>query len=161
MPRPCTICTHANRDAIDRALIAGAQYTAIAREYRASEDAVSRHRESHLPERLASAVRPSSAEDVVEATDLLTELRLLRAKANAILLQAEAAGDHKTALMGIREARACLELLAELEGELDRRPTVNLVLAPEWLALRGRIVAALSRHPAARADVIHALEAGT
>ncbi len=158
MPRTCTVCVHPEREAIDRALVAGEPFRGIARTYRVSDDAVARHRESHLPERLAKA---EAAAEVAQADDLLREVRALRSKAYSLLLKAEAAGDYRTALAGVREARACLELLGELEGELDRRPTVNLLVSPEWVALRGRIVQALSRHPEARQDVIAALDAGT
>ena len=160
MPRPCSICAHPDRAAIDRALVAGEPFRGIARTYRVSEDAVARHRESHLPEKLAKA---EAAAEVAEATDLLREVRALRSKAYALLLKAEAAGDIRTALAGVREARGCLELLAELEGELDRRPTINLLVAPEWLMVRSAMLDALRPFPDARTAVANrliALEAG-
>ncbi len=40
---------------------------------------------------------------------------------------------------------------------LDERPQVVLVQSPEWVALRGVIVAALAPHPAARLAVAEAL----
>jgi len=93
-------------------------------------------------------------------TDLLREVRALRGKSYALLLKAEAAGDYRTALAGVREARACLELLAEMEGELDRRQTVNvLVAAPEWLAARAAVLGALRPCPEARVAVADALAA--
>jgi hypothetical protein len=99
----------------------------------------------------------------VEAVDLLAELTELREKAMSLLLLAEAAGDIRTALAGIREARACLELLAEVQGELDRRPTLNLLaVSPDWLAVRSEVMRALSPYPEARravADGLVALEA--
>jgi len=42
----------------------------------------------------------------------------------------------RTALSGIREARGNVELLAKLRGELDERPVVNILVAPQWIALR-------------------------
>src|SRR3954453_21307670 len=65
--------------------------------------------------------------------------------------------------MGVRETRGCLELLAKLLGELDERPQVNLLLAPEWRTVRGALLAALAGFPEARAAVARqllALEAG-
>lgn len=50
-----------------------------------------------------------------------------------------------------------LELLGELMGELNRNPTVNLVLAPEWIAVRTRLMHALGDFPEARAAVAQAL----
>lgn len=150
MPRPCTVCTHEGRRAIDRELVGDAPNRAIARQYGVSKDAIARHRAEHLPEKLA---RAEQAEQVAQADDLLREVRALRSKAYALLLKAESQGDLKTALSGVREARACLELLAELEGELDRRPQVNLLLAPEWLAVRTALLDALRPFPEARTIV--------
>lgn len=108
----------------------------------------------HLPVTLA---RAQHAVDVAQADSLLDQLQGLLSKSKSILQTAEQAGDLRTALMGIREARGCLELLAELEGELDRRPQVNLLVAPEWLVLRDKVFRALEPHPAARIAVAAAL----
>ncbi len=55
--------------------------------------------------------------------------------------------------MAIGEARRNLELLAKLIGQLDTRPTFNLLIAPEWLAVRTVLLSALAPYPAARAAV--------
>src|SRR5688500_1880811 len=112
MPRPCSVCAHPERDAIDKALVAGVANRRIAAQYAVSEQAIRRHRAEHLPEKLAKA---EAATEVAQADDLLREVRALRSKAYGLLLKAEAAGDYRTALAGVREARGCLELLAELE----------------------------------------------
>ncbi len=156
MPRPCTVCTHPERQAIDKALVSGKSASETSALFRVSPDAVQRHK-AHIGPRL---VKAQEAREVAEATDLLGEVRSLRKKAYAILLKAEAAGDYRTALAGIREARACLELLAELEGELNRRPQVNVLVTPEWVALRARIVAALVPYPEARLALAAALDEG-
>ena len=160
MPRPCSVCAHPERDAIDKALVANAANRRIAAQYAVSEQAIRRHRESHLPQKLTKA---EAAAEVAQADDLLREVRALRSKAYALLLKAEAAGDYRTALAGVREARGCLELLAELEGELDRRPVVNLLVVPEWLTVRRALLAALATYPEARVAVANrlmTLEAG-
>ncbi len=156
MPRACTICVHPDRDAIDRALVAGAANRRIAAQHAVSEQAIRRHRAEHLPEKLAKA---EAAAEVAQADDLLRELRELRSKANALLLKAERSGDLRTALGSIREARACIELLAELEGELDRRPHINLLVTPEWVAVRTAVMTALAAHPDAKLAVVERLEA--
>jgi hypothetical protein len=46
-----------------------------------------------------------------------------------------------------------IELLAELIGELDKRPQVNVLLAPEWLVVRTAMLLALQPYPEARASV--------
>jgi hypothetical protein len=154
LSRACSVCTHAERDSVDRDLLTGTPNTRIAARIGVSEQAVRRHRELHLPERLAKA---QGAAEVASATDLLTELRALRSKAISLLLKAEAAGDFRTALAGIGQARSCLELLGELEGELDRRPQVNLTLSVEWLTLRTTILRALEPFPDAGQAVAAAI----
>jgi hypothetical protein len=67
-------------------------------------------------------------------------VRDLQVRTFAILEAAEASEQHRTALSAIREARSNLELLAKLLGELDDRPTVNVLISPEWLELRAVIV---------------------
>lgn len=46
-----------------------------------------------------------------------------------------------------------IELLAKLLGELDDRPQVNILVSPEWLAVRGAVLDALAPYPEARASV--------
>ena len=155
MPRRCSVCAHPDRADIDSALVSGEPYRSIAKRFGASESAVYRHQQDHLPTRLAKA---KEAEEVSKADDLLRQLKALQGKTLSLLLKAESAGDLRTALAGIREARGNLELLAKLYGELDERPQVNLYLAPEWLEVRALIVGALEPHEEARESVLRALE---
>jgi hypothetical protein len=155
MPRSCNICTHPVREAIDEALVGGASNRSAASLYDVSEAAVRRHKGNHLPAKLVMA---KAAEEVAEADSLLERVRDLQYKALGILNKAEEAGELRTALGAIREARGNLELLAKLLGELDERPTVNITVSPEWLELRTVIVGALEPHPAARGAVLSALE---
>ncbi len=52
-----------------------------------------------------------------------------------------------------------VELTAKLVGELDERPQVNVLLAPEWLAVRAALLAALRPYPEARVAVAARLAA--
>ena len=158
MPRVCTICTHPEREAINQALITNEPYRVIAQRFAASPDAVYRHKIDHLPAKLAQA---EAAKETALADDLLGQVKALRNKAIAILGKAEAAGDLRTALLGIREARACVELLLEVEGELHRQPVVNVLIAPEWLQLRTVILQSLAPFPDARAALAHTLTDGS
>jgi hypothetical protein len=159
MPRVCTVCVHDDRPAVDQALVNHRPYRNIAGQFRLSTSALVRHHDDHLPEALT---RAKAAEATARADDLLAQLRALRSKAMALLLAAEKAGDYRTALAGIREARACLELLAEMSQAIDRRPTLNLLIAPEWLATRSALLEALRPYPEASTAVaarLMALEA--
>jgi len=154
VPRQCSICTHAERDALNTALIAREPYRIIADRYGLSHQALMRHKAEHLP---AVMVKSEQAKETALADDLLGQVKALRNKAISILGKAEAAGDLRTALLGIREARACVELLLEVEGELHRQPVVNILVAPEWLHARAVLVQALQPYPEARSAVAAAL----
>ncbi len=125
-------------------------FRAISRQFGVSKDAALRHHDDHLAETLAKA---KGAEEAARADDLLDQVRALRSKSLSLLMKAEQSGDLKTALMGVREARACIELLAEMSQQLDRRPTVNVLVAPEWLEVRATLLEALRPHPEARQAV--------
>ncbi len=155
MPRSCSVCGRPDRGAIDEALVGGASNRSVASLYDVSEAAVRRHKGNHLPAKLVMA---QAAEEVAEADNLLDQVRDLQRRALAILGKAEEAGELRTALSAIKEARGNLELLAKLLGELDDRPVVNLNISPEWLELRAVIVGALEPHPEALSAVVGALE---
>ena len=155
MPRSCTVCEHAEKDAIDQALVGSASNRSVASLYDVSEAAVRRHKVNHLPAKLVMAEK---AAEVVEANNLLDQFGDLQRRALAILDKAEEAGELRTALSAIREARGNLELLAKLLGELEERPVVNVLVSPEWLELRAVIVGALEPHPEALRAVAGALE---
>jgi transposase-like protein len=151
MPRRCSVCDHPERQKVDEALVSGAPYRSIAKRFALSESAVYRHKAEHLPARLAKA---REAVEVAQADDLLTQVRDLQDRALAILDRAESAGELRTALGAIREARGSLELLAKLLGDLDERPQVNVLIAQE---AQTTIIAALAPYPDARQAVADAL----
>jgi hypothetical protein len=154
MPRSCTICAHRDVRRINAAIVESMPNRRIATQYGISEAAVRRHKAEHLPRRM---VKAKEAKSVLDADQLLTQAQSLYAKAVALLRQAEQDGDVRTALAGIGQARQCLELLMEATGKLDRTPRVNVLISPEWIAVRTAIMDALSRHPEARQDVVQAL----
>ena len=154
MPR-CTICLHAERDAIEQALITGQPFRSVAARFGTSATALFWHKQDHLPVALLSA---KEADAVARGDNLLDQVRVLQTKAITILARAEAAGQLTVALQAVREARGCLELLAKLLGELHQGPTVNILLAPEWQRLRATIITALAPFPEARQAVTHTLQ---
>jgi len=154
MPRICTVCTHADRPAIDQALVNGKGLRETSALFRVSEDALSRHKESHIPETLA---RAAGAEEVARADGLLSQLAALQADARRIGQKAETAGDLRTALAGIRELVRIMELTAKLVGQLDERPQVNVLVAPEWLTVRSTLIRTLEPYPEARRAVVASL----
>jgi hypothetical protein len=153
MPQQCSICLHPDRDAIDRDLLAQRPYRHIAAHYGTSTGALQRHQE-HLPVALTQA---QAAEAIAQGDDLLAQVRGLQAKAERLLSQGEADGKLTVALQAIREARGYVELLGKLMGELEGRTTINVWMAPEWLELRGALIAALVPFPQARQAVTSTL----
>jgi hypothetical protein len=150
MSRTCTICTHREREAIDRALVAGEAANALAARYcTVGRMALQRHAANHLPAALAEA---HEAEQAAHGDDLLARLDALSRDAHRIKDRAEAEGDLRTALAGIRELVRIVEVLAELRGALDRRP-VTIITSPEWLAVRSALLAVLVDYPEARMNV--------
>lgn len=153
MPQACSICIHPGCPEIDRALVAGESLRNIAQRSGTSRDALQRHK-AHIPAHLSKA---AEAEAVADAGDLIGQVRSLQQQALALLTKAEAVGDYRTALQGVREARSCIELLLEVEGELDRRGTVNVIVSPQWIEIRAVLIGALEDHPDARLAVAGAL----
>jgi len=153
--RPCTVCQHPKRGEIDKLLAIDSNFAGISRDFAGiSEDALKRHKEKHLPGTLAKA---ENIKEVVKADALLEDVKSLRKKALGILESAEKAGDLKTALLGIREARSCMELLAKVEGQLKETPQINFTLSAEWIELRTIMLTALDPFPEAKLAVANAL----
>jgi hypothetical protein len=156
MATPCFVCIHEKRDEIDRALVDGVvSLPAMAGLYDVSEDCLFRHKKNHLPEVLIQA---KNAVDMVRADSLLDQVKNLQDKALGILDKAEDAGDLRTAVSAIREARGNIELLAKLTSLLPTAPVTNiLITSPEWLSTRTKILYALDSYPDAKLAVAEAL----
>lgn len=107
MPKQCPVCLHGARQEIEKALLGSETLHQIAQRFELKYWAVYRHKQRHLPSTL---VKAQEAQEVVRADSLVYQLKQLQQKALTLLDKAEAAGDLRTALQGIREARGCLEL---------------------------------------------------
>jgi hypothetical protein len=154
MPRRCTVCDHPARDIIDQALVQGESFRIIAEQRSVSTTAIFRHYHSHIPQHLRQA---QAAHEVNQADQLLAKVIALETDAKRLQGQAEAEGDIKTALHAIRELVRIIELQARLVGELHEETTVNVLVLPEWTALRAAILQALVPYPDARTAVATAL----
>lgn len=152
MPRTCTVCSNPEREAIDRALLSGEPNRRIAAHHAVSEQAVRRHKADHLPARILKA---HEAEEVADADALLSRLRGLNCETAAILKEAREEGskDNELALKAIARVEKQIELEGRLLDVLNDRPTVNILVSPEWLAIRAAMLDALAPHPEARASV--------
>jgi hypothetical protein len=127
------------------------EHRSVAKRFGLSESAVYRHKNEHLPAHLLKA---REVEEEARADELLDQVRNLQVHALDILERAEKAGDLRTALAAISQARGNLELLGKLAGELDDRPVENLNVSPEWLELRAMIVGALEPYGEAKEAMV-------
>jgi len=154
MPRSCTICSHESRDEIEDAFIAGMPKRRIGTHFGVGEKAVRYHIREHLPALLALA---RDAERAARADTLLDRIEALQSRTEEALAKAESSDNLFATFRGISEMRHNLELIGEITKELNRTPTLNLSVNPEWVELRTVIVAALEPHPEARDSVLRAI----
>ena len=165
MPRTCTVCTHPERKAIDKALVSGEAATSVAARYftkraKLGRMAVQRHKDEHLP---ATLVKAAEQEDVRHALDVVQQLKAINAASLEVLRNARDASQGGLALAAVDRIQRQIELQAKLLGELDERAQVNVLVAPEWLLVRSALLEALAPYPEARGAVaarLLALEAG-
>ena len=155
MPRRCNICVHNERTAIDAALAGNESFRYIAVHYGVSKGSLQRHKENHLP---VSLVHAQEAANISNADSLLAHVRELQEKTLSILERAEAAGDLRTAVSAIAQARGNLELLARLLGELQTQPVVNILVDPQFIQFRDLVLGVLSGFPEVKMKVIETLK---
>ena len=108
MARPCTVCTHLQRRAIDRDLAHAVSVQRVARDFEIGESSLRRHIARHLSEGLLREVRASA--DVGDA-DLVETLIDVLADMNAVRRTAVATG--QSALV-LRAGTATREVISDL-----------------------------------------------
>jgi hypothetical protein len=129
MAPKCTICQHKARHEIDKALVAdGASIRGIARQFRVSDDALSRHvKNGHV---IAKIKQAAKAQEIADADDLLGEVHESEKIARYIINNAirktirNAAGievpnpdyDPKIALLGLARREKQIELKGRVLG---------------------------------------------
>jgi hypothetical protein len=96
MPPTCTICRHAEREAIDADLVAGTPYRHIAARIGTSTGSLQRHKASCLSSTL---VKATDAAEVVHADTLLAKVRAIEDEARRLGRKAEQQGDLRAALL--------------------------------------------------------------
>ena len=111
----CSVCRHAQLNAITGDLVARVPLRTIESRYGVSRSALDRHVQ-HIPK----AVR-LVADAANIAGPVLAQVRSLQSRTLRILRQAEQSKDLAIALHAIREGRRNCELIGKLTGELDPR----------------------------------------
>lgn len=174
MPRPCSVCTRADRAAIDQALLdGGAGYRAVAERFGISPPAMFRHRKDHLAKVIAGGLSASSTtrghrdsppaatnDDRREqvAIDALQQLRAINAACLEVLRKARADGQPLILLRAVDRIARQIDLQAKLLGQIEESAVINVAILPEWHAIRQLVIDALRPHPEARQAVAVALK---
>src|SRR6516164_489936 len=110
MPRTCLACSHSEREAIDQALVSGEPLRNIAKRVSISPAALLRHK-NHIAEAI---VKASEKREEQLGDSLLDEMRRVQRKAWELLSKTESEGDHRGAIVALREVRECLETLGAM-----------------------------------------------
>jgi len=116
MPRTCLACSSSEREAIDKALVSGEPLRNIAKRVSISPAGLLRHK-SHVA---TTIVKAQERRDEKLGDSIFDEMRRVLAKAWELSGKAESEGDHRGAIVGLREVRECLQslngLLTKAEG---------------------------------------------
>lgn len=115
----CSICRNRERDAIDRAIVAGKSQRDLARIFSVSRDAILRH-SRHLPTVIAKS---SEATVLTHSDDLVGQIANLEEAAKRVQ---EEAKDARIVLAAIRERTRLIELRAKIAGQI-RPSQVNVL----------------------------------
>jgi hypothetical protein len=113
MPRTCRACASPERPALDKALVAGEPLRNIAKRVSISPAGLLRHK-SHVSQTIVEA---SERSEERLGDNLLDEMRRVQRKAWELLAKTESEGDHRGAIVALREVRECLGALGELLGK--------------------------------------------
>ena len=165
MGRKSKIEAHPQGKKIVKQLASGVKYSEIVRDFPGiTHDDLDYYAKNKLHMVLSKSPELKIEIEAEQGTDTLAEVRALKVTAIEILTQAQDAGDLKTALLGIREARGCLESILKAEGRIQDQTInvntqINLVETVEWLELKHQIVSILAaEHPAALEALRNALQ---
>jgi hypothetical protein len=118
MDKRCTVCTHAERPEIDRLLIRGVAYRALAVQFGLSSSALRRHTK-HLAGHLDLQRRQ---EDQTNLAALLERLDLLNARLDRLFNSAADQHSLFVALGAVREAIRLVSLQERFRHQPDDRP---------------------------------------
>lgn len=117
--KPCSICSHPQRELIDKLLVNGSTLKEIEDAYGLSKSAISRHRAEHIS--ITSPAVGMKPEIIASSDSLLDQLQDIHQRTLSILASAEQSGREETALKAIGRATANIELMAKISVVLADR----------------------------------------
>jgi len=153
MAQKCTVCNHPNAAEINERLIDKVPLETLSKIYGVTVAALHRHKK-HIPAQLTKA---QEAKETAAADSLMGRITALNMKAEHIYSEALKAENLNAAISAVRELRGITELYAKITGELQAQTVNNIIIMPEWLALRTAILKALEPYPEARRAVVEAV----
>src|SRR5690606_30205851 len=78
MPPKCSVCIHAKRADVDRMLLGGsASLRDIAKQFGVTAASLNRHRNNHLPARMAEVAERNVEADIRTAIDVVAQLKAI------------------------------------------------------------------------------------
>ncbi|TYT27255.1 hypothetical protein FZO89_13880 [Luteimonas viscosa] len=165
---PCRICDHPDRASIELGLANKVPIRVLGKRYGVSADSVWRHGQRHMSAELHGQLQtrgrmtPQDLENlrITESEGVLQHLVAVRGRLYGLMDAATLQDDYRGAAAIGNQIGRNLEVTAKLLGDI-RTGTVNVtnnvLLLPEFHALRTTIMQALRQHPEARASVAAAL----
>lgn len=166
---PCKVCEHPDRASIELGLANRVPIRVLGKRYGLSADSVHRHGKNHMSAELhgqlmtRGRMTPQDLENlrITESEGVLQHLVAVRGRLYGLMDAATLQDDYRGAAAIGNQIGKNLEVTAKLLGDI-RTGTVNVtnnvLLLPEFHALRTSIMQALRSHPEARASVAAALK---
>jgi hypothetical protein len=148
MPQVCSVCTHPERDEIDRLILAGEPLRDIAGQFGISRSTLHRHKKGgHIP---VSLIVEREAEES-ERGETLSELaRRILSTVIGIMDGCLEEGDKRTALMASKEVREYIRLLESMTGGGDE---ISVADDPGWQEVM-RMIGQLSDNDPAVGEMV-------
>ena len=160
MTRTCSICNHKDIAEINKLLLSGESYRSIAKRFEASESAVYRHKESHIPE---SLLKSNVIQETVNADSLVGQIEGIRGKIKSLLEKAITTDSLRDAHNFVGDTLRQIELEGKILGKIQEQNVnvnlqqVSIYSSPEWLAVGSALARVLAGHPELRAEVAEEL----
>jgi hypothetical protein len=164
----CTICGHPDRASIELGLANKVPIRVLGKRYGLSSDSVWRHGQRHMSAELhgqlmtRGRMTPQDLENlrITESEGVLQHLVAVRGRLYGLMDAAEQQDDYRGAAAIGNQIGKNLETTAKLLGDIRTGAvsvTNNVLVMPEFHALRTNIMQALRQFPEARASVAAAL----
>jgi transcriptional regulator with XRE-family HTH domain len=123
MPNVCSICNCRDRLQIDREVVEGHSYEAIARRFGVSSGSISNHARVHLSRQLVAAYEKK---ELTEGLDLLSRIDKILSRAEAIFERNFKKHHDVTALKALGEQRQTIDMLARIAQYLHEARAAEL-----------------------------------